>query len=41
MLETILPPNKSLEPTRASRLGLPGSRRLFDIFSPRGSAFIR
>ncbi|HEU5124851.1 MAG TPA: hypothetical protein VFW05_12395 [Verrucomicrobiae bacterium] len=31
----------SLEPTRVSRLGLPGSRRLFDISSPRGSALIR
>jgi hypothetical protein len=34
-------PNKSLEPTRASHLGLPGNRRLFDISSPRGSALIR
>jgi hypothetical protein len=34
-------PNKSLEPTRVSRLGLPGSHRLFDISSPRGSALIR
>jgi hypothetical protein len=34
-------PNKSLEPTRVSRLGLPESHRLFDISSPRGSALIR
>jgi hypothetical protein len=34
-------PNKSLEPTRAGRLGSPGSHRLFDISTPRGSALIR
>jgi hypothetical protein len=34
-------PNKSLEPTRASRLGSPGNHRLFDISNPRGSDLIR
>ena len=34
-------PNKSLEPTRVSRLGSPGSRRLFDISNPCGPALIR